>query len=98
MPPSERATRRSYSCTALRFSQSAAELTMEIGMVVIHASIGVFIDACGAEAPVPIWMLMAMSWSAQACHIGFQKSSWMLGMPLTLGLSEKVTAWQPFLA
>ncbi len=55
MPPSEREIFKfGYFKIAFRNNQSAALLTIEIGMVVIHASIGESSEACGAAAPEPI--------------------------------------------
>ncbi|MFA5942028.1 MAG: hypothetical protein WC809_21975, partial [Sinimarinibacterium sp.] len=42
-----------------RLSQSAAPVAIDIGMVVIQASIGVSIEACGAGLPAPMCRQMA---------------------------------------
>jgi hypothetical protein len=50
--------------------QSAAELAMEIGMEVIHASIGDSSEAWAALTPVPMWQQITTLLSAQAFHSG----------------------------
>ncbi|MCY1456760.1 hypothetical protein D9M71_740010 [compost metagenome] len=64
-------------------------------MVMIQESMGEFIEAWGACAPEPIWMLITTLFSAQTFHSGSQWASWMLGWPFSEGLSEKEMAWQP---
>ena len=49
------------ACSASSCSQSAAPTAIDIGMVVIHASIGVSIDACGAGLPPPMCRQIVMS-------------------------------------
>ena len=73
MPPSDRAILRfGYFFHMGAQIQSAAELAMEIGIEVIHASIGDRSEAWSALAPVPMWQLITTLLSAQAFHMGSQ--------------------------
>ena len=71
---------------------------MDIGIVVIHASIGVSIEACGAGLPAPMCKQIAMSCSTSVLYIGSQYGLWMLGKPWIVGFSLSDTAVQPFFA
>ena len=96
MPPSDRAMRRfGWRFQNEPCSQSAALLEIDIGMVVIQASIGVSSEACAARAPVPMWQLRTTRWSASAFQTGSQQVLWRLGRPTRDGLSGKATAWTP---
>src|SRR3954452_16365748 len=99
MLPSESAIRMvGYCCSACRLSQSAAPTEIDIGMVVIHASIGVSIEACGAGFPAPMCRQIVMSCALIAFQKGSQYSLWMLGSPCTVGFSLIETVLQPLAA
>src|SRR5271170_6799313 len=68
---------------------------MEMGMVLIHASIGVSMDACGAGLPPPMCRQMVMSSSTTALKSGSQYGLWMLGKPWIVGFSLIEIAVQP---
>ena len=68
---------------------------MVIGIVVIHASIGVSIDACGDGLPPPICRQSVVSQSLTAFQNGSQYELWMLGSPFTVGFSLIETVVHP---
>ena len=79
-------------------TKSAAAWTMLIGCRLIMTSIGASMDVMRIDEDEPRCMQTMVPSSAQAVQKGSQWSLCSEGHPSFSGFSEKVTAWQPFLA
>src|SRR6516162_6840515 len=99
IPPSDRA-----KCSVLYLRKmgdqirSAAAWTMLIGCRLIITSIGASMEVMRICEEEPRCMHTTVPSSAQAVQKGSQCSLFKDGHPSFSGFSEKVTAWQPFLA
>src|ERR1700761_6054731 len=99
MPPSERAKRRSLYLRRMGdHTRSAAAWTMLMGCRLIMTSIGASTEVMRMLEDEPRCMHTTVPSSAQAFQKGSQCELCREGQPSFSGFSEKVTAWQPFLA
>ena len=99
MPPSERAKCRSLYLRRIGDQiRSAAACTMLMGCRLIITSIGASTEVIRICEDEPRCMQTTVPSSAQAVQKGSQCSLCSDGQPSFSGFSEKVTAWQPFLA
>ena len=99
MPPSESAKCRSlYLRSTGDHSKSAAAWTMFIGCRLIMTSMGASAEVTSIWDDEPRCMQITVPSSAQAVQNGSQWLECKEGQPSFSGFSEKVTAWQPFLA
>src|ERR1700733_15583300 len=99
MPPSERAKWRSLYLRRMGDQiRSAAAWTMLIGCRLIMTSIGASTEVMRIVEDEPRCMQTTVPSSAQASQNGSQCALCRDGQPSFSGFSEKVTAWQPFLA
>ena len=78
--------------------RSAAACTMLIGWRLIITSIGASTEVMRICEDEPRCMQTTVPSSAQAVQKGSQCALCSEGQPSFSGFSEKVTAWQPFLA
>ena len=79
-------------------TRSAAAWTMLMGCRLIMTSIGASTEVIRMLEDEPRCMQTTVPSSAQAAQNGSQCELWSEGQPSFSGFSEKVTAWQPFLA
>src|SRR5438874_1689865 len=99
MLPSERANLRSGNRRSTSDHKRSVAADIEFrGVMVMRTSKGAPSLRPSMVEDDPMWRQITVPSSWQAAKNGSQWPWKMLGHPRALGSSEKVTAWQPFLA